>query len=213
MATRPVFEIAENRPHCKTVMTEFTFYPGFAPTQKSKCVQSLHQSYCEAHPGTQVLEVSRRCDNPLGRYLSAFNLPVISWEGKRTTVESAFQSSKKFMNGGPYRDLLYAPSVVAKKDERLRTCGPLVSFEWGTKTFPLIPQTFFYDWLYITALRQNTAILPELAKYSAFTDIEFNPEKSINCQARACAVFVSLYRAGCLEEAMRSPEDFCKYVY
>ena len=32
--------------------------------------------------------------------------------------------------------------------------------------------------------------------YDAFTDIEFNPDKSLNCQARAAAMFVALNREG-----------------
>jgi type I restriction enzyme M protein len=45
-------------------------------------------------------------------------------------------------------------------------------------------------------------------EYDSFTDIEFNPEKSINCQAKSCALFVSLHREGYLTQALNSPEDF-----
>ena len=47
----------------------------------------------------------------------------------------------------------------------------------------------FYDWLYLNALIQNEEIAEEIIKYGAFTDIEFNPEKSFNCQAYAAALF------------------------
>lgn len=44
--------------------------------------------------------------------------------------------------------------------------------------------------------------------HDCFTDIEFNPKKSLNCQARSCALAVALKRAGTLTVAMTSPEGF-----
>ena len=49
--------------------------------------------------------------------------------------------------------------------------------------------------------------------YDAFTDIEFNPKKSINCQAQAAAVYVSLEKQGLLLEALKSKEAFLNIVY
>ena len=56
-------------------------------------------------------------------------------------------------------------------------------------------------------------IIEELVKYDTFTDIEFNPKKSINCQARTCAILVSLYKNDLLEKALNSKDDFIKIVY
>jgi len=52
-----------------------------------------------------------------------------------------------------------------------------------------------------------------LTKYDAFSDIEFNPKKSINCQARTCAILVSLINLDLLDKAMESPSNFNKIVY
>ena len=49
--------------------------------------------------------------------------------------------------------------------------------------------------------------------YDAFTDIEFNPQKSINCQAEAAAVYVSLRKQGLLEEALKNKDSFKEIVY
>ena len=65
---------------------------------------------------------------------------------------------------------------------------------------PLIPRTAFYDWLYINALMENADLAEQVMEYDAFTDIEFNPNKSINCQARAAALFVAMKKLGRLEE-------------
>ena len=46
--------------------------------------------------------------------------------------------------------------------------------------------------------------------YDAFTDIEFNPERSLNCQARSAALYRSLVHAGKLEEALSSQEAFLR---
>lgn len=50
-------------------------------------------------------------------------------------------------------------------------------------------------------------------EYDTFTDIEFNPAKSINCQAMAAAVYVSLRKEDFLAKALESTEDFVEVVY
>ena len=47
-----------------------------------------------------------------------------------------------------------------------------------------------------------------LYKYAGFTDVEFNPSRSINCQARSAALFLSLMKRDQLDEAMQSPQRF-----
>ena len=58
-----------------------------------------------------------------------------------------------------------------------------------------------------TALLENPALTETVLSYNAFTDIEFNPQKSLNCQAAAAARFVSLHRLGLLKEPFPF-EDF-----
>ena len=36
-------------------------------------------------------------------------------------------------------------------------------------------------------------------EYAGFTDIEFNPKKSLNCQARSCALYVALTQSGTVD--------------
>ncbi len=54
--------------------------------------------------------------------------------------------------------------------------------------------------------------LTRLRKYAGFTDIEFNPERSLNCQARSCALFVSLMTKDLLESAVESWETFVSII-
>ena len=78
----------------------------------------------------------------------------------------------------------------------------------------LEPKTSFYDWLYIRTLYLNYRdVINEIKDYKVFTDIEFNPKKSINCQARTCAILVSLINLDLLEFAISSKENFIKTVY
>ena len=48
--------------------------------------------------------------------------------------------------------------------------------------------------------------------YDAFTDIVFHPQKSINCQAEAAAVYVSLKKQGLLEKAL-DDQTYFKKIY
>ncbi len=133
--------------------------------------------------------------------------------GKEVSVESAFQAGKVFENGGPYTDLLDVSSKAAKKDERLKSSGRIISFCFDGIEFETEPKTYFYNWLYINALHLHESYTEHMLGYDAFTDIEFNPQKSVNCQAEAAAVYVSLRKQGLLEEALKNKDSFKEIVY
>ena len=83
----------------------------------------------------------------LGTQLSAFNLMLKTKSGKKISVESIFQSSKVFSEGGPYKDIMDMSSRDAKKDERLKNSGNLIAFEYRNIRWELEPKTAFYDWM------------------------------------------------------------------
>ena len=87
--------------------------------------------------------------------------------------------------------------ALQKKTKESGTQGRLT---WDSvflgRQFPITPPTFFYDWLYINTLLKNEELLPQVVKRDSFTDIEFNPEKSINCQAYSVALLVSMLFRG-----------------
>ena len=214
MANRPVFVAKKIEPYVELVDVEFKFYNGFSAKQKNLSAKSLHAAFKKDNPDLKLLEISSKSENPLGVKLSAFNLKFLHEEtGKVFSVESAFQGSKVFEDGGPYVDLLNKSSREAKKDDRIRTSGKLTGFKFFDMTFPLEPKTYFYDWLYLNALNLNADLADELINYDAFTDIEFNPKKSINCQAQAAAIFVGLNRAGLIRDALANEKDFLEIIY
>lgn len=208
MANRPVFIPHVEGPYLvEEARFEFTWHPGFAPIQKKKNVVALHAS--AAGKGlTPLLEVSTKSEERLGQRLSAFSLKVKHHEFGEMPLECAYQGSKVFERGGPFTDLYAVHPREAKKDQRLRESGRLVEFRFDSAAFPLNPKTAFYDWLYISALYPHRDFLQRLYVYAGFTDIEFNPEKSINCQARSCATLVALMKRGILDSAMQLPQDF-----
>jgi len=212
MANRPVY-----MPNTKTLgvsimETEFKWFPGMSKSQKQKSVVSLHQAANEREVD-RVLEISSKSELELGVHLSAFNLSLATKKyGRTLSVETAFQASKVFEKGGPYTDLLDKTSREAKTDIRLKESGNLLSFRFFQQEFPLEPKTYFYDWLYINALCENEALAEGLLEYSGFTDIEFNPKKSINCQAFSAAIYVSLSHALLLADAMISPQAFLEVL-
>ena len=100
-----------------------------------------------------------------------------------------------------------------KKDERLKSSGRIISFCFDGIEFETEPKTYFYNWLYINALHLHESYTEHMLGYDAFTDIEFNPQKSVNCQAEAAAVYVSLRKQGLLEEALKNKDSFKEIVY
>lgn len=211
MAKRPIFIAVGEPDHLVREMSvEFAWNPGFAPVQKKKNVAALHEA-AKARGMSPLLEVSTKSEEELGRRLSAFNLKIETDIGK-ISVEAAYQGSKVFRNGGPYTDIYRMDSRSAKKDERTKTSGELSKFCFFGQDWPLVPKTAFYDWLYLSALEPHQEYLKRLFQYYGFTDIEFNPGKSLNCQARTCALLVSLIKIDALSEALRSQSDFIAMV-
>lgn len=192
---------------------EFKFYTGFALSQKQKSIDSMHTEILNLNQGFLPFEVSRKSKDPIGQKLSAFNLMYLHKKEKRNIpIENVFQSSKVFEFGGPYTELLYTTPVEAKQFEKLKTSGRLIKFVCEEEEWDLLPYSMFYDWIYINALYKNKDIFNELIKYNAFTDIEFNDEKSKNCQARSVAIAVSLYKKGLIEKYLSDKELF-KTIY
>lgn len=192
---------------------EFEWFPGFSVKQKQKSIQSLHYVTKEKYPNIKILEISSKSDQQIGIELSAFNLIIKTKNNLKFSVETAFQASKVFKNAGPFVDLYEKSSKEAKRDTRLKENGELVAFKYFSREFPINPKTFFYNWLYINTLSTHLELGEKILEYDAFTDIEFNPDKSINCQAEAAAIFVSLVKSNLLKDALSSVEMFKSIVY
>lgn len=183
MAERPVFFVHQGK--VVSEIYSFEWYSGFAVSQKQKSIKSLHNAIIKADGDAKPLEISTKSTETIGVKLSAFNLRI-----NNHTLENVFQSAKVFEHGGPYLDLLDMSPKEAKRDERLRNSGSLKAFRYQNEDFPLVPQTVFYDFIYITAVKKSLTEgeINTILQYNYFTDIEFNPAKSINTQARAAAI-------------------------
>lgn len=186
---------------------EFNWFPGFAVSQKQKSIKSLHENAKQQCNLNNILEISTKSENPLGSSLSAFNLMYYKDNRFLYSVECLFQSCKVFEKGGPFIDIRQKTSREAKKDIRLKESGKLVAFRYKEKDWDIEFGTAFYDWLYINALYQQP-YKDEILEYEAFTDIEFNPQKSLNCQARSVALYVALVKSNLIQDFIFSEKDF-----
>ena len=181
MAKRPAWTIENGKIIRKDF--EFAWNGGFAISQKRKNINALHQAIEDA-TGQTALEISYKGEVELGNQLSAFNMKTTG-----VFIENVFQASKRYENGGPYLDLLDVAPKDAKRDERHKISGKLVAFVRNGEDWPLEPKTVFYDYIYVLAVIENFGCELDINEYNWFTDIEFNPGKSINCQARAVAIY------------------------
>ena len=181
MAKRPAWTIENGKIIRKDF--EFAWNGGFAISQKRKNINALHQAIEDA-TGQTSLEISSKGEVELGNQLSAFNMKTTG-----VFIENVFQASKRYENGGPYLDLLDVAPKDAKRDERHKISGKLVAFVRNGEDWPLEPKTVFYDFIYVLAVIENFGCELDINEYNWFTDIEFNPGKSINCQARAVAIY------------------------
>ena len=213
MATRPCYRPLNKFVGCRSVdSAPFTWAGGFALSQKQKNVVALHEAIRKIDPSAKVLEISSKSLQPLGVSLSAFNLKF-QHGGAECSVESVFQASKVFEGGiGPFLELCSHDSREVRKFVQEKSEGHrLVAFEFDGIRWDLEPKTAFYDWLYIHALLANPQLAEEVKEFDAFTDIEFNPNRQINCQAAAAALYISLCRTGKLEEVMSDRNLFVSH--
>ena len=119
MAKRPIFIVSED-PNFLFIEKEieFEWFAGLSVSQKQKSINSLHNS-ASLSGYDNILEVSTKSEHAIGNKLSAFNLSFPMSDGTLIHLESAFQGSKVFENGGPYTDLYSIKPFDVKKDERI----------------------------------------------------------------------------------------------
>lgn len=210
MAVRPVFI-----PGCDATLVqehsfEFAWTPGFSTVQKQKNITALHRE-AKRHGISRILEISSKSDKEIGRRLSAFGLKLRIGTGK-FPLESIYQGSKVFEEGGPFTHLFALQPRESKRYIRTQDFGNLIKFQLEEKIYPLSPKNAFYDWLYIRSLEEHSDWIGRNVKYDAFTDIEFNPSKQVNCQARAFAEYLSLLEKEKLKEAADDFDCFAEML-
>jgi hypothetical protein len=216
MAKRPAFFVQdpshrESSP-VEVATIDFEWFPGMAKSQKQKSIDSLHGAIQKQRP-SRVLEISSKSRDELGIKLSAFNLGFFHPKSKKfVCVESAFQGSKVFKTSGPFHGLYTQSAREAKRFLKNKELGPLVRFDFYGQSWPLSPMTLFYDWLYLKSLSKNPIMAKKVLEYDCFTDIEFNPKKSINCQAYSAALFVSLDRRGLIASALENRDEYIRLM-
>ena len=206
---RPIFIPHQNQIGVIEKDIEFDWHLGMSSEVRKRSIKSLHEQASKLG-FKKILEASSKSEHEIGIKLSAFFLKNI----KGYAVENLFQSSKVFEKGGPFRDLLTVTPREAKKDERLRNNGEMIKFSINNKDFPLEPKSLFYDWLYLNVLfsERNLKLRDTFfeQQFDAFSDIEFNPEKSFSCQARTLALCVSLYKNESVKYFIDDPIGFSR---
>ena len=208
MATRPIFmPDYDGRFLVLERSFDFPWSSGFSESQKKKNVAALHKAAREQGI-SRILEISTKSSEEVGRRLSAFSLKI-GLDDKKFPLESVYQGSKMFKRGGPHPDIFHLSPREAKRFVREGEWGELMGFRLQGSDYPLIPKNAFYDWLYIRSIEPHASWIQEKVIYDAFTDIEFNPAKQVNCQARAFAEFQSLLKLGKLHDAA---QDFNVFV-
>lgn len=209
MAVRPVYIPKSSAPFYNTVNIEFKWNGGFAVSQKQKNIKAIHDGFMSIHTDGKPLEISTKSLFEIGIKLSAFNLMKYVPElDKSIPVENVYQSGKVFENGCQYTDLMLVSPKDAKRDERLKSSGKLIMFKFNGQEFPLIPESLFYNYIYINAVLENEELSHKILEFNGFTDIEFNPQKGISTQAKSAAIYVSLSNLGLLEK-VREYNSFC----
>jgi hypothetical protein len=227
MAKRPVFFVRASRGRTTVydLDIDFTWYAGFAISQQQKSMDSLHKAFLREHPDASIIEISSRSRQAVGKSASAFllhcdprRIPGVSAPAvaealadvSAVPVEVLFQASKVFDGGARLPDYRLAPREARKLAGEFNRTKRLAGFDLFGDSWPLEPKTLFYDWLYCHGLSQNPNIAEVLLRHDTFTDIAFNPAKSLNCQARSAALYVTMHRNETLDAALKDKATFTR---
>ena len=190
MAIRPIYistNIIENPFIEKDV--SFEWVKGMSYTQKCKRRDSMYKaiSNMNLYYMDKVLEVSTKSNKELGVNLSALKLTIPLTSGREETVENIYQSSK-----------------VLDENNKIK------EFKFHNTIFEKDPYSMYYDYLYMLGLYCHKEYHEELSNYGIFTDIEFNPKKQLNTQARAVAIWNTLYRNN-MTNILENQNEFKEY--
>ena len=226
MTERPIFIPTENFPFVVSKDVQFTWFCGLSKTQKQKCIRSLHKEAIGNQTDVyRILEISTKSEIELGTLLSAFNLKIQLDNLEETTVEGLYQSAKVFQRCGPHPEWRNLKGKDIKKElkrlveEGIKGKNEIHrAFELNGKYWRNLPLDLFFDWIYFNAVFQlvqtNPTILEDLFEYDAFTDINFNPKKGINCQAKSLSKYVALAKKGIpIEGLLSCPSTFSKKLF
>lgn len=207
MAVRPIFIPKAGRgPLIEIVPVEIHWHGGFAISQKQKNIIALHEKAKEMGI-SPILEISTKSLDTVGQRLSAFNLKI-DVNGEAKSLESVYQSSKVFSISGKHENLIDLDPFKAKKEIRNLGKGDIIEFHFLGKSYPIEPKNAFYDWLYIRAIAPHEDWIRKNLRYKAYSDIEFTPSKSFNCQGRAVAEFHALSMRGTTTDCVHDFEEF-----
>lgn len=176
-------------------------------TRKQINIRSIHDA-AKVRGYAPILEISTSSEDPLGKGLSAFVLTTdIHGIGQRP-VECAYQGSKVYKGGKSFPEFYSTAPIHIKSRLREIDTGPLEGYRFNGMVFPMTPKSVFYDWLYINAiLPRRQQLEAEFNKYAGFSDIAFGAS-SVACQARSCALFLSLIKLGLLDDAVKTHDAF-----
>lgn len=211
MANRPVFlPIYQGNTLVEERSFDFRWASGFAEVQKKKNIVSLHHEAMTSGI-RRILEISSKSEKELGQKLSAFSLKIDIGDSKYP-LESVYQGSKVFEDSGPFPEIFHFTPREAKRFIRDYSQSRITGFRLEGTDYPLSPKNAFYDWLYIRSLAKHSDWIKRKVAYDAFTDIEFNPAKQINCQARAFAEYLSLSSRNKLQAAVSDFDYFASLL-
>lgn len=211
MATRPIFVPKSGYgPLIEEVPIEIQWHGGFATSQKQKNIAALHEKAASIGI-SPVLEISTKSQLEVGRRLSAFSLKL-EVHGAMKSLESVYQSGKVFQFSGQHETLMDLDPFAAKKEVRRLGEGPVVGFRFLGVDYDTEPKNAFYDWLYIKAIAPHEEWIRRNLSFAAYSDIEFNPSRSINCQGRAVAEFQALSLRGITMDCVHDFQRFQKLL-
>ncbi|WP_300920106.1 DUF6977 family protein [uncultured Dubosiella sp.] len=116
--------------------------------------------------GTKESRLDIRADGPYSLDMLGICVPSLKKEFSITNIMAAAAVYEK---GGPYVDLYGTAPEKAREDERLKTSGALLSYQFEKQTYPSQPDDLFLIWLVFLALQENRMLSQKVCGYENFS--------------------------------------------
>ena len=159
------------------------------------CFEPMNEPpFCRAgmRTGGNLPEISSRSGDPLGRDLSAMNLPAAG-DPRGRVVEAVYQGGEVLRRRRPRPPRTPVGTRGQKRDRERHREGPLGGFEHEGCRWPAETGSAFYDWLWTRSAlaRWGEPLVERLQRFDGFTDL-FHGAGAVACQARTAAMVAGM---------------------
>ena len=179
--------------------------------QESKIFKAENKGFIDITELIQKIKI-KELTKEIIKNIIKINNDIIIYENDKINFKIGDEICFNFGNFHPRICKTIVAVFLEKYKERIK----LNHFKYKNEIFELNSckksQTLFYDYIYFRAVQETLSQneIKQILHFDIFTDIEFNHKKSLNCQARSCALYHYVLRHDKIKHYLQCKNNFEK---